>query len=117
MIEDVTETGALAYLYWAAGDEWALTGEVRYDVYEYDEGRIAKPEELRTFSTPLGVRYFNPNGLFAGAGLTCVSQDVQRGSASTFPDGDDCVLPRRRQRRLPAAAPPRLRQLGRRQRA
>lgn len=89
LIEDVTETGALAYLYWAAADEWALTGEVRYDVYEYDEGRISKPEELRTFSAPLGVRYFNPNGLFAGAGLTFVSQDVQRGSASTFPDGDD----------------------------
>jgi hypothetical protein len=87
--EDVTETGALAYLYWAAGDEWALTGEVRYDVYEYDEGVVDKPEEVRTFSTPVGVRYFNPNGLFAAAGVTWVSQDVQRGGASAFPDGDD----------------------------
>ncbi len=87
--EDVTETGALAYLYWAAHEEWALTGEVRYDVYEYDEGVVDKPEEVRTFSTPIGVRYFNPNGLFAAAGVTWVSQDVQRGAASAFPDGDD----------------------------
>ena len=87
--EDVTETGALAYLYWAVHEEWALTGEVRYDVYEYDEGVIDKPEEVRTFSTPIGVRYFNPNGLFAAAGVTWVSQDVRRGGASAFPDGDD----------------------------
>lgn len=87
--ENVTETGALAYLYWALHEEWALTGEVRYDVYEYDEGVVDKPEEVRTFSTPVGVRYFNPNGLFAAAGVTWVSQDVQRGAASAFPDGDD----------------------------
>lgn len=89
LTEDVTETGGLLYLYWAADDEWALTAEARYDLYKYDEGRVDKPEEVRTFSAPVGVRYFNPNGLFAGTGVTFVRQDVQRGGGSTFPDGDD----------------------------
>lgn len=87
--EDVHESAAQAYLYWAVHEEWALTGEVRYDVYEYDDGSFDKPDEVRTFSTPIGVRYFNPNGIFAGAGVSWVSQDVQRGGGSSFPDGDD----------------------------
>lgn len=87
--EDVHESAARGYLYWALHEEWALTGEVRYDVYEYDEGSFDKPDEVRTFSTPIGVRYFNPNGLFAGAGVSWVSQDVQRSGGSSFPDGDD----------------------------
>ncbi len=87
--EDVHESAAQAYLYWSLADEWALIGGMQYDVYEYDEGSFDKPDEVRTFSTPIGVRYFNSNGIFAGAGVSWVSQDVQRSAASSFPDGDD----------------------------
>lgn len=87
--EDVHETAAMAYLYWAVSDQWALTSEIRYDIYEYDEGSFDRPEEVRTFSTPVSVRYFSPSGLFASAGVTWASQDVQRGGGSSFTDGDD----------------------------
>ena len=36
------------------------------------------PKALKTISVPLGVRYFDPSGFFAGVGATYVNQEVVR---------------------------------------
>ena len=36
------------------------------------------PQKLKTLSVPLAVRYFDPNGFFAGVGVTYVDQEVVR---------------------------------------
>lgn len=38
---------------------------------------------------PLGIRYFFPNGVFAGIGGTFVNQEVRRSATAAFADGSD----------------------------
>ena len=44
---------------------------------------------MRTFSIPIGLRYFNANGLFAGITGTFVDQEVKRAADATLADGSD----------------------------
>ncbi len=44
---------------------------------------------MSTYAAPLSVRYFSPSGIFAGAGVSFVYQDVKQRSGSPFPEGDD----------------------------
>jgi outer membrane receptor for monomeric catechols len=41
----------------------------------FDDDSGFQFNEIRTLSVPLRLRYFHPSGVFAGAGLTYVSQD------------------------------------------
>lgn len=81
------------YAYWAPLDRVAVTAAIEYDHYESDMGLNTqftnRPEELTTFSMPLAVNYFHPNGFFATVGGTFVDQEVQRPESSTFAQGDD----------------------------
>jgi outer membrane receptor protein involved in Fe transport len=43
---------------------------------------------VRTLSYPLRVNYFQPNGFFAGAGITYVDQEVDPSAIATSPKGD-----------------------------
>lgn len=83
------ETGGRAYLYWAPALNWAFSAELVYDLYQIDHDSLDVPNEVRTYAAPLGVRYFSPSGIFAGAGVSFVHQNVKRSSDAGLPAGDD----------------------------
>jgi hypothetical protein len=78
------------YAYWTPAARWGLSAELVYDKFEGDEDTLKAntPLEVRTYSLPLGVRYFMPNGFFAGAGVTRVDQEVERSDGASYSDGD-----------------------------
>lgn len=85
------------YLNWAPLPRWAFTAELAYDRYESEDGIATEfdnlPEKVETVRLPLGARYFDPSGFFAGIGLSYVHQEVQRSPTSTAGEGtDDFVL-------------------------
>ena len=53
-----------------------------YDTFDAETGLLTSffttPKELRTFSVPIGARYFARNGFFAGLTATYVDQEVVR---------------------------------------
>ena len=63
------------YLYWAPYKEWVLRGGVEFDYFNAKQPST-DPRQVGTWSVPLGIRYFNPTGLFAGVGATYVRQHV-----------------------------------------
>lgn len=70
------------YAYWAPADRWALTGQFVYDRFSAQNSVLTDetsvPKKATTYSVPLGVRYFDPSGFFAGFGVTFVRQDLER---------------------------------------
>jgi hypothetical protein len=86
-----------AYLFWTPTERVSLGAQVIYDAFEAEKGLLTPsgipPEKVTTFSVPAGVRYFAPNGFFAGASVTYVNQEVVRDPISTeffgFSDGSD----------------------------
>ena len=79
--EEVQEDLYRAYLYWTPLQSLALSAEYRFDRYELEEQKAAPPDRViltRTTSVPLGLRYFHPDGFFAGLGATYVHQEVER---------------------------------------
>jgi tetratricopeptide (TPR) repeat protein len=71
-----------AYLYWAPFPRVSLSGEIAYDTFESELGLLTSassvPQSLRTVSVPVGLRYFDPSGFFAGVLATYIDQDVVR---------------------------------------
>jgi tetratricopeptide (TPR) repeat protein len=82
------------YAYWAPFDRWALTGEFVYDRFSAQNSQLTDfttiPKKVSTYSIPLGVRYFDPSGFFAGLGVTFVRQDLDRSqnNATEFGEGE-----------------------------
>lgn len=69
-----------AYLNWLIDRNWSATLEYLYEDLDMRQGqylRTTYPIQLDTSIIPLNIRYFNPSGLFAGAGVTYVHQDVE----------------------------------------
>jgi tetratricopeptide (TPR) repeat protein len=91
--EDRDEELYRAYVNWLPLSELAISAEFIYDRYDSEEGIATEfdnlPEKVETFSVPLSVRYFFPNGVFAGVGGTFVNQEVRRSATATFADGSD----------------------------
>jgi tetratricopeptide (TPR) repeat protein len=81
------------YVYWMPLPQVALSAELIYDDYDPKSGFLTEfagvVEKVETLSVPLGVRYFHPSGLFAGAGATYVDQEVHRVESD---DNDDFVV-------------------------
>ena len=81
------------YVYWTPWSELALSAEVVYGRIQAQGGAtstmVGVPEKVTTISVPAHARYFWKNGLFAGAGVTYVYQDVHRFDTSTFNEGHD----------------------------
>jgi tetratricopeptide (TPR) repeat protein len=92
---DQEEQNLRGYVNWKATSAWALSAEVVYDRFESDRSPLTVqgtvPEEVRTFSIPLTVRYFHPVGFFAGVQGTFVNQEVERspGQVDDLADGED----------------------------
>lgn len=91
--EDREEQLHRVYLNWAPLPRWAFTAELAYDRYESEEGIVTEfddlPEKVETVSLPLGARYFDPSGFFAGLGLAYVHQEVRRSPNAAAADGTD----------------------------
>jgi hypothetical protein len=71
-----------AYVFWAPFPRVSLSGEVVYDTFESELGLLTSfsqvPQSLRTVSVPVGIRYFDPSGFFAGVLATYIDQEVVR---------------------------------------
>jgi len=96
-IEQDQENLGRAYLYWLLDRNWSVTMEYLYEGFKVLEGqyrRMSFPIQLETSTVPFNIRYFNPSGLFAGAGATYVHQRVDYDSAvNPIPSGNsDFVL-------------------------
>jgi tetratricopeptide (TPR) repeat protein len=82
IFENWKEQVQRAYLFWAPTSNLSLSGQVIYDQFEGQAGILTDffdaPLSVKTFSVPLGVRYFAPNGFFAGVIATYVDQEVVR---------------------------------------
>jgi hypothetical protein len=85
-----------AYLFWTPTKSLSLSAQAIYDAFHADKGILTifgTPEQVTTFSVPLSVRYFAPNGLFAAGSVTYVNQKVVRSPIATenlgFSDGSD----------------------------
>ncbi len=80
------------YFYWTPTDRLAAKVALVYDRYRGQGPAVQfgpRPEDIKTLSLPLSLRYFNPNGLFAVLGGTYVDQKVRRAESSRFADGND----------------------------
>jgi hypothetical protein len=71
-----------AYVFWAPLSRISLTGEVVYDSFESQLGLLTSasqvPLNVTTVSVPVGIKYFDPSGFFAGVLATYVDQEVVR---------------------------------------
>jgi hypothetical protein len=78
-----------AYVYWTPADRWGFSAEVVYDKFEGDSSTAIsnQPHKVRTYSVPLQIQYFHPNGFFAAIGTTYVEQKVDRTAVATYEDG------------------------------
>jgi hypothetical protein len=88
VFETHTEKLDRVYLFWAPTSRISLSGQVIYDTFESETGILtsfsAVPESLKTFSVPVGVRYFDPSGFFAGVVLTYIDQEIVRTPDAEF---------------------------------
>jgi outer membrane receptor protein involved in Fe transport len=77
-----------AYVFWAPFPRVSLSGQVIYDTFESELGILTSfsevPQSLRTISFPVGIRYFDPNGFFAGVLATYIDQEVVRTPDAEF---------------------------------
>jgi TonB dependent receptor len=88
--EDRDESLYRGYLYWTPYQGLAIRGAVEYDLIDSES---AEPTRAKTWSVPLGVQYFHPSGIFAGAGTTYVNQQVKPLSESPeAPEGTESFL-------------------------
>ncbi|HAJ91651.1 MAG TPA: TonB-dependent receptor, partial [Gammaproteobacteria bacterium] len=91
--EERNEQRHRLYLYWTPLDQLSVSLEAVYDLFKSDKGVATEfdnlPEEVRTVSLPLSLRYFRPSGFFAGIAGTYVDQKVVRSEFSTQGQGSD----------------------------
>jgi tetratricopeptide (TPR) repeat protein len=89
--EDRDERTDRAYLNWTPTDRIALRIEAIFDEFEKDEESTSSTgvSELTTWSVPLTLSYFHPDGLYASLGVTLVDQEVERIATVVLPSGDD----------------------------
>jgi tetratricopeptide (TPR) repeat protein len=93
VFETRNEQSHRAYLFWAPTPRLSLSGQLVYDTFSSETGLLTSfsttPKSLKTFSIPVGIRYFDPSGFFAGVVATHVDQEVLRtcGSSCFTPSG------------------------------
>lgn len=78
------------YTYWTPAERWSFSAEVVYDKFEGDASTTNNnlPHKVRTYSLPLQLQYFYPNGFFSGFGTTFVKQKVNRTDVATYSEGE-----------------------------
>jgi hypothetical protein len=78
-----------AYLYWVPCHSLALSAEYLYEWFERDTPGTEYFLKLRTHRVPLGLRYFNPNGLSACLKVTYVNEKGDFGDLEENQHGKD----------------------------
>jgi len=89
--EDRDEWLHRAYAYWTPTDNLAVDFSLVYDRFENQANSAvsdSRPSQVNTYSLPVSVRYFRPNGLYAGARATYVDQEVEAETNYRFQTGD-----------------------------
>jgi hypothetical protein len=91
--EHQNEQNDRIYVHWLPVPELALSADVVFDRFKSEDGTLTDvlgdPTDVKTFSVPIGARYFHPSGFFAGLTTAYVHQDVDRSQAFGGPQGDD----------------------------
>lgn len=79
------------YAHWAPLKQVAFTAQLVYDRFEAEDSELtdftAVPEDMRTFSVPVGASFFHDSGLFAGITATYVNQDLDRADGNVLDIG------------------------------
>jgi hypothetical protein len=94
-VVDFDEQTHRAYVNWLPIAELALSAEFVYDRFQTSTSIVTidglVPEEVETYSVPLGIRYFHLSGAFVGFSVSYVNQDVKRtpDNDSGLTDGHD----------------------------
>jgi tetratricopeptide (TPR) repeat protein len=73
---DLDETSVAAYLYSIPLEELAVTLSYQFEHFESDPELIV--DHVATHTIPVRVRYFDRSGVFVGAEVTGVKQEVER---------------------------------------
>ncbi|TDG12416.1 tetratricopeptide repeat protein [Seongchinamella unica] len=85
---DREESSYGGYFYWTPSDRISLGVEAIYDQYEGNQDqRFDQPMDVETLHLPLSLGYFHASGLFGGARVTYVDQDVERPTGSFLKQG------------------------------
>ena len=91
--ENRSERTHRLYLNWMPLSRWAVRTEFVYDRFRAAEGLATEfgdvPDRVETLSLPIGVRYFDPSGIFAGLTTTGVHQEVKRSPGAAGGEGTD----------------------------
>lgn len=80
------------YAYWTPLEELAVRTAFVYDQYELESDTLSiqdnttQPLKVETFSVPLSASFFHSSGFFSTAGVTFVSQNVEKIVTPEFPD-------------------------------
>lgn len=95
LLGDADETAAQGYLYWTATDRISVSFELRGNWFRlHQNGSDGRPQSIDALLAPLSIRYFDPSGFFAVAGVEYVNQSVsqQDGSGGKDEDSGDAWL-------------------------
>jgi len=88
VLDDQDEQRYGVYAHWLPLPELAFSVEFVYDNFEAQLSRANLdsnvPDELDTISVPIGIRYFDRSGLFAGFSATYVDQNVKRSQGNVL---------------------------------
>ncbi len=77
VVDDASEGLGQAYLYWTPTDRIAVSFALRGDHYKaHANDAEFVPQDIDSILAPLSVRYFDPSGFFAVAGIQYVGQSV-----------------------------------------
>ncbi len=77
LVQDASEGLAQAYVYWTPTDRIAVSFALRGGRYRaHDDDAVSVPQDIDSVLAPLSVRYFDPSGFFALAGVQYVGQSV-----------------------------------------
>ena len=61
---------------WRSSPRWSIDGEARFEGFQRQAEFLSGPTRLRTHTAMLGVRHFDPNGVFARLSSIAVRQKV-----------------------------------------
>lgn len=88
--EDRQEDLYRAYLYWKPHSNWVVTADYSLDRFRKKGGiNTNRPNQVKTTSLPMALRYFSPLGFFAELGATFVDQEVDRHPKSKLKAGSE----------------------------
>ena len=83
VFEDQRENLFRTYLYWSPYEDWAVNGQFQWERFSREPALLGTsvaepglPDEVKTLSLPVEVRYFNGAGFFVSTGVTYVRQTV-----------------------------------------